>query len=49
MVVLNVDDIYLEIRDCVRHHVIKGVVAALQGLLVGETGLLEQIDHHVSS
>merc|ERR1719273_1673704 len=25
------------------------MVAALKGLLVGETGLLEQVDHHVSS
>ena len=25
------------------------MVATLKGLLVGETGLLEQVDHHVSS
>ena len=45
----RVDDIHLEIGDCVRHDVVEGVVAALQGLLVGETRLLEKINHHVSS
>ena len=33
----------------VRHDVVEGVVATLQRLLVGETGLLEQVDDHVSS
>ena len=33
----------------VRHDVVEGVVATLQRLLVGETGLLEQVDDHVGS
>ena len=33
----------------VGHDVVEGVVATLEGLLVGETGLLKQIDHHVGS
>ena len=39
----------LEIGDMVGHDVVEGVVATLEGLLVGETGLLKQIDHHVGS
>ena len=39
----------LQVGDLVRHDVVKGVVAALQGLLVGETRLLEQVDDHVGS
>ena len=31
------------------HKVVEGVVATLERLLVGETGLLEQVDHHVGS
>ena len=33
----------------VRHDVVEGVVATLQRLLVGETGLLQQVDDHVGS
>ena len=33
----------------VRHDVVEGVVATLQRLLVGETGLLEQVDDHIGS
>ena len=39
----------LQVRNLVGHEVVEGVVATLKGLLVGETGLLEQVDHHVSS
>ena len=39
----------LQVGDLVGHEVVEGVVATLKGLLVGETGLLEQVDHHVSS
>ena len=38
-----------QILDFIRHDVIKRMVAALQRLLVGETGLLEQVDDHVGS
>ena len=33
----------------VGHDVVEGVVATLKRLLVRETGLLEQVDHHVGS
>ena len=33
----------------VRHDVVEGMVATLQRLLVGETGLLEQVDDHIGS
>ena len=39
----------LQVRNSVGHEVVEGVVATLQRLLVGETGLLEQIDDHVGS
>merc|ERR1719341_2300471 len=39
----------LEVGNLVRHEVVEGVVATLQRLLVGETGLLEQVDNHVGS
>ena len=39
----------LQVGDSVRHDVVEGVVATLQRLLVGETGLLEQVDNHVGS
>merc|ERR1712015_531015 len=39
----------LKVRNMVGHEVVEGVVATLKGLLVGETGLLEQVDHHVGS
>merc|ERR1712079_194806 len=39
----------LEVGDSVGHHVVEGVVATLQGLLVSQTRLLKQIDNHVSS
>ena len=39
----------LQVGDLVRHEVVEGVVATLKRLLVGETGLLEQVDDHVGS
>ena len=33
----------------VRHEVVESVVTALKGLLVGQPGLLQQVDHHVST
>ena len=39
----------LQVRHVVGHDVVEGVVAALKRLLVRETGLLEQVDHHVRS
>ena len=39
----------LQVRNLVGHEVVEGVVTTLKGLLVGETGLLEQVDHHVGS
>ena len=33
----------------IRHDVVEGVVATLKGLLVGQPGLLQQADHHVST
>merc|ERR1719400_2346188 len=51
-VVLNVvgqEALLLEILDLVGHEVVESVVATLQWLLVGETGLLEQVDNHVGS
>merc|ERR1719356_426666 len=39
----------LQVRDLVGHEVVEGMVATLEGLLVGETGLLEQVDDHVGS
>merc|ERR1719295_395249 len=39
----------LKVGNLVGHEVVEGVVATLKGLLVGETGLLEQVDHHVGS
>merc|ERR1719220_881878 len=39
----------LQVGNLVGHQVVEGVVATLQRLLVGETGLLEQVDNHVSS
>ena len=39
----------LQVGNLVGHEVVEGVVATLKRLLVGETGLLEQVDHHVGS
>merc|ERR1712073_87014 len=39
----------LQVGDSVGHHVVEGVVATLQGLLVSQTRLLKQVDNHVSS
>ena len=39
----------LQVRNLVGHEVVEGVVTTLKGLLVGETGLLEQVDNHVGS
>ena len=39
----------LEVRNLVGHHVVEGVVAPLKRLLVGETGLLKEVYHHVRS
>merc|ERR1719454_1634066 len=39
----------LQVGNLVGHEIVEGVVATLQRLLVGETGLLEQVDDHVGS
>ena len=39
----------LQVGNLVGHEVVEGVVATLKGLLVGQTGLLQQVHHHVSS
>merc|ERR1719376_2014365 len=39
----------LQVGNKVGHDVVESMVATLQRLLVGETGLLKQVDDHVSS
>merc|ERR550539_1077955 len=39
----------LQVGDSVGHDVVEGVVATLQGLLVSQTRLLQEVDDHVSS
>ena len=46
---ISSSDLGLKVRDLVGHHVVEGVVAPLQRLLVSETGLLKKVDHHVRS
>ena len=43
------ETLLLEVGNLVGHEVVESVVAALKGLLVGQTGLLQQVHHHVSS
>merc|ERR1719209_958560 len=47
--VIGQQALLLQVGNLVRHEVVEGVVATLQRLLVGETGLLEQVDDHVGS
>merc|ERR1719385_253679 len=47
--VIGKQTLLLKVRNRVRHQVIEGVVASLKGLLVGQTGLLKEVDNHVSS
>merc|ERR1719189_2917254 len=47
--VIGQQALLLQVRNLVRHEVVEGVVATLQRLLVGETGLLEQVNDHVGS
>ena len=39
----------LQVLDLIGHEVVERMVAALEGLLVREAGLLEQVHHHVCS
>merc|ERR1719500_1334078 len=47
--VVGQEALLLEVGDLVGHEVVESVVATLERLLVGETRLLEQVNHHVGS
>merc|ERR1712079_298604 len=47
--VIAKEALLLEVGHLVGHDVVEGVVASLQGLLVGQSGLLQQVHHHVSA
>merc|ERR1719270_1859972 len=47
--VVGQETFLLQVLDLIGHEVVESMVAALKRLLVGEAGLLEQVDHHVGS
>ena len=47
--VIGQETLLLEVRHGVRHEVVEAVVTSLQGLLISQTRLLQQVDNHVST